>query len=463
MPDSELLSNRYHIIRALGTGGFGQTFLVEDTYLPSRRLCVVKQLRAVAETPRGYQVLLERFQREAAVLEELGEACRQIPRLYAHFGENDQFYLVQEWVDGDTLTQMVAREGAWSEARVMAFLTSLLPVLDLVHRKRIIHRDIKPDNVIIRRSDQLPVLIDFGAVKESVNSTLVGSQSMVIGTPGFMPSDQAVGRPVFSSDLYALSLTAVFLLTGKWPDELPINQATGQYRWQVPGLSPRLVGVLNKAMEFNPRDRFSTARDMLEVLAPGRVPELLVTIPLPSSPTLPETVGILDNPSGSPKASSSASPASPTSSQKRSFSSQPVTAATRQLRMPASGQKMDARLIGWMVITALGFLSISLTMGYLLWGSNREPLPLPTTSPTSPATFVPLPTATSPSPLPSPPLTPTPTPLPSPLLTPTPTQIPLPVLLTPPPPPPRPLIPPPPPAPPPPGSPLRIRPLPPPP
>ena len=160
-----LLNNRYQVIQVLGAGWFGETFLAEDTHMPSRRRCVIKQLKPISNDPQTYQIIQQRFEREAATLEYLGEASDQIPRLYAYFSENGQFYLVQEWVEGQTLTSVIQSQGKLHENTVREILLSLLFVLDYVHSKGIIHRDIKPDNVILRQIDNKPVLIDFGAVK----------------------------------------------------------------------------------------------------------------------------------------------------------------------------------------------------------------------------------------------------------------------------------------------------------
>ncbi|MEW6496634.1 MAG: serine/threonine-protein kinase [Cyanobacteriota bacterium] len=270
-----LLNNRYRILRTLGAGGFGNTFLAEDTYMPSGRQCVIKQLKPVTHDPQTYKLVQERFQREAAVLEELGEGNNQIPRLFAYFSETGQFYLVQEYIEGDTLTQKVERGGSQSESEVTKILVSLLPVLDYVHSRRMIHRDIKPDNVIMRQRDGLPVLIDFGAVKEAmttvVNMPSNPPQSMVIGTPGFMPAEQAGGRPTYASDLYSLGLTAVFLLTGKIPQDLPTDNRTGEILWRqyAPNVNANLAMVLDRAIRFNASDRFSTAKEMLNALQSG--------------------------------------------------------------------------------------------------------------------------------------------------------------------------------------------------
>ena len=266
-----LLNNRYQAIQVIGDGGFGQTFLAEDTYLPSRRRCVIKQLKPVVDNPQMYQMVQERFQREAATLEHLGEGSDQIPKLYAYFSENGLFYLVQEWIQGQTLTQRVEVEGPQSETTVSQILVSLLPVLNYVHSRRIIHRDVKPDNIILRQSNGQPVLIDFGAVKETmgpvVNAQANANQSLVVGTPGFMSPEQAVGRPVYASDIYGLGLTAIYLLTGKQPQELQADPQTGKILWQqAVNVSPNLAEVLDRAIQPYAGDRYTTAQKMLDDL-----------------------------------------------------------------------------------------------------------------------------------------------------------------------------------------------------
>ena len=267
-----LLNNRYQVIQVLGAGGFGETFLAEDTYMPSRRRCVIKQLKPISNDPQTYQIIQKRFEREAATLEYLGEANDQIPKLFAYFSENGLFYLVQEWVHGQTLTNVIQSQGQLQENTVREILLSLLSVLDYVHSKGIIHRDIKPDNIILREIDNKPVLIDFGAVKETIRTTINAAghptQSLVIGTPGFMPSEQAIGRPVYATDIYSLGLTAIYLLTGKYPQELETHPHTGQIIWQdyAGGVSPQLAMLLTQAIEPRTSDRYTTAAKMLYAL-----------------------------------------------------------------------------------------------------------------------------------------------------------------------------------------------------
>ncbi|MBP0002380.1 MAG: protein kinase [Cyanobacteria bacterium SBC] len=294
-----LLNNRYLVLATLRTGGFGQTYLAEDTHLPSRRRCVIKQLQLVTPSPDRSRTkgqgdasptdVCARFAREAAVLETLGDAHAQIPRLYAYFSEGGQFYLVQEWIDGETLLDRVRQLGTWDDRAVTKLLTQILPVLDFIHGRGIVHRDVKPDNIVLRRTDGLPVLIDFGAVKEAVNAPDNAPQSsIVIGTPGFMASEQAAGRPTFTSDLYSLGLTAIYLLSGKFPQDIPIDPKTGELLWRevLPSVGGRLATTIDRSIRFHPRDRFSSAAEMLAALAPAAEMSSLKTVAVaPAAPS----------------------------------------------------------------------------------------------------------------------------------------------------------------------------------
>ena len=267
-----LLNNRYQVLKSIGSGGFGETFLAEDTQMPSGRRCVVKKLHPVSHHPQIYPLIKERFQREAAILEDLGSHSDRIPTLYAYFEENNDFYLVQELIEGMTLTDRIQSQSSFSESYVRGFLVNFLPILDYVHQKHIIHQDIKPDNIIIRESDQKPVLIDFGAVKEAIATTMSSSgspqTSIAIGTRGFMSSEQAAGRPVYSSDLFATGLTAIYLLTGKQPQDIETDNYTGEILWKqyAPQVSPTLAVILDKAISAHSCDRYATAQEMLQAL-----------------------------------------------------------------------------------------------------------------------------------------------------------------------------------------------------
>lgn len=263
----ELIGNQYLVISELGSGAYGTTFLVEDTRSPSRRRCVLKQLKPISN-PEQYGFIIKRFEREAAVLERLGEGSNgQIPKLFAYFAEGGLCYIVQELINGRTLTSHLRERVRYSEAEVVEFLVSILPVLEFIHSQQIIHRDIKPDNIIIRENGK-PVLIDFGIVKEVMNLDSVGNptSSVVAGTPAFMPLEQAAGKPVFASDLYSIAMTAICMLTGKSPLQMT-DRLTGELNWRANAeVSDRVAEVLEKATRLNFKERYLTAREMLDAL-----------------------------------------------------------------------------------------------------------------------------------------------------------------------------------------------------
>ena len=296
-----LINNRYQVIRTLGEGGFGQAYLAIDQQMPSQRKCAIKQLKPITNSPQTYQLVQARFQREAAILEKLGEDHPQIPRLYAYFSENLQFYLVQEWIDGITLESLVAQQGPQSEATTRSILAALLPVLSFIHSQGIIHRDIKPDNIILRMNTQQPVLIDFGAVRETMTTVMdsqeIPKSSITIGTPGFMPPEQAVGRPILSSDLYSLGLVAIYLLTGRLPQSFETDVQTGEIVWQAAAqhVSAGFVALLDRAVRSHPRDRYSSAQDMLSALL-----ALPATAEAPAQLAIPASIHTSADPSAVP-------------------------------------------------------------------------------------------------------------------------------------------------------------------
>ncbi len=282
-----LLNNRYLILSELGKGGFGHTFLAEDTHLPSRRRCVIKQFKPATTDPNLLPHLQERFGREASILERVGEEHSQIPKLYAYFVEDEQFYLVQELIDGQTLGQKLWTEGPLKSVVVREIVSSLLEILQYLHANDIIHRDIKPDNIIYRKRDSKPVLIDFGAVKETVTTVYDQGRvqrSLIIGSPGYMAIEQAIGLPVYASDLYSLGWTAINLLTGKQPVDL-VDRRTEENHWRefAPDVEYNLAVVIDKAVQRMSHDRYRTAGEMLQALHPV----LPKTVPSPMPEPVP--------------------------------------------------------------------------------------------------------------------------------------------------------------------------------
>ncbi len=264
------LRGRYRIIRNLAAGGFGATFVAEDTDMPGHPPCVVKQLKPQSADPVSLQTARRLFDTEARVLYELGDRD-QIPRLLAHFEENHQFYLVQELIEGQDLSRELAAVKCWSEETTIAFLLDVLNLLNFVHQKKVIHRDIKPSNIIRRASDGKFVLIDFGAVKQ-ISSAAVDAggncgTTVAVGTPGYMPSEQASGHPQPCSDLYALGAIAIFALTGIHPQQLPRDPVSLEFTWRNRArVSPELGKIIDKMTRYHFSDRYQSAAEVLREL-----------------------------------------------------------------------------------------------------------------------------------------------------------------------------------------------------
>ncbi|MBE9108800.1 pentapeptide repeat-containing protein [Nodosilinea sp. LEGE 07298] len=259
-----LLRGRYRMIRALGRGGFGATFLARDELLPGKPPCVIKQLRPSAEAPHILEMARDLFKREAKILGMIGNHP-QLPRLLDYFESDQEFFLVQEYINGLTLQQEVKRGGPFTEAGVKQFLSEILAMVQYVHDNHVIHRDIKPANIIRRDQDKKLVLIDFGAVKDKVNPTQAANSDQTaltayaIGTPGYAPPEQMAMRPVYASDIYALGVTCVYLLAGKAPKDLNYDPNTGELLWREQvHISDHFAGVLQKMLEISVKHRYQS-------------------------------------------------------------------------------------------------------------------------------------------------------------------------------------------------------------
>lgn len=267
----QLLGGRYKLVEQLGSGGFGQTFMAQDRHLPGHPVCVVKQLNPQVKTSRELQVAERLFETEAQALYKLG--CHpQIPRLLAHFDENREFYLVQEFIEGHSLDTEFATNTLWDDSQVIAFLDDILDTLAFIHEHRVIHRDLKPSNLMRRQNDNRIVVIDFGAVKQ-VSTQLSSSTSKIshtisIGTQGYMPNEQIAGRPHFSSDVYAVGMIALQALTGQHPSTIHPHLQTGELDWHelAPRCDPSLIRLLDCMLRYDFRSRYANAREALTAL-----------------------------------------------------------------------------------------------------------------------------------------------------------------------------------------------------
>jgi CHASE2 domain-containing sensor protein/predicted Ser/Thr protein kinase len=271
-----ILGSRYQTTGTLGSGGFATTYAAEDINMPGRPRCAIKHLTPARRDAAFVDVARRLFDTEAKILEKLG-SHPQIPQLMAYFEQGDEFYLVQELIDGRPLDQELAEcKEPWPEKKVVDCLRQMLPVLSYIHSQSVIHRDIKPSNIIRRQEDGKMVLIDFGAVKE-INPPVLApnaggkdpNHTVAIGTKGYTPPEQYMGRPNFSSDIYALGMVAIEAATNTSPSELdrPTTDDILQWRHLAP-LQPELANVLDKMVAYQYGNRYQSASEVLKDLQP---------------------------------------------------------------------------------------------------------------------------------------------------------------------------------------------------
>jgi serine/threonine protein kinase len=256
-----LLGNRYRALELIGQGGFGRTFLGVDEYKPSQPYCVIKQFY-VRQDANYLEKATELFKQEAIRLEELGKHP-QIPELLAYFTQNNRQYLIQEYIQGYNLEQILSRVSYFSSSQIWQLLKSLLTVLKFVHDRQVIHRDIKPENIILRNDGRL-FLVDFGAAKR-VTETVLGKTGTKIGTCGYSSPEQAIGKVKFASDLYSLGVTCIHLLTGVEPLEL-YDLEQGDWNWKQfvrDSIEDELAIILDRTIERASRKRYQSAEEIL--------------------------------------------------------------------------------------------------------------------------------------------------------------------------------------------------------
>ncbi|MDW8025042.1 MAG: serine/threonine-protein kinase [Armatimonadota bacterium] len=268
----ERLNNgRYEIERPLKKGGMGATFLARDLGAFGRR-CVIKVMLPYYDPadPDEHKAALQRFEREAKALAELG-AHPNIPNLLDWFEDGGQFYLVMEFIEGDDLESKLEREGAQPVDVVVHWGISLCKTLEFMDQKGYIHHDIKPANIILQASSGEPILVDFGTVKAAHKAVQAS-----FGTIGYAPPEQlptqlrqqlgiqytGADATEHRSDVYALAASLYQLITGDDPRDNP-------YRFPKLSTVPEpLRGALKTALALNPQDRprASELRNMLEEL-----------------------------------------------------------------------------------------------------------------------------------------------------------------------------------------------------
>ncbi len=258
--EPQVLQGRYEITDTLGSGGFGTTYVARDQARFGAK-CVVKELLPLRQESAVARRL---FEREARVLCDLSHP--QIPTMHGYFEDGQRFFLVQDFVEGETLQARLARETRLSEVATREIVLQLLDVLEYLHQRTppVIHRDIKPANIILARDGRV-VLIDFGAVREAIGGE---EKNTSIGTMGYTPTEQMLGRATTASDCYALGATALEMISGLAPVEWHDRQ-TGDLDWQghitcTPQFETFLVGMLAPLQQ-----RIANATEAREVLLGG--------------------------------------------------------------------------------------------------------------------------------------------------------------------------------------------------
>jgi WD40 repeat protein len=299
-----LLRGRYRIQKQLGRGGFGKTFLaVDDDRLKAK--CVIKQFSPQVQGTEALEKAVRLFEQEALRLYELGEHP-QIPALLAYFEHEQRLYLVQQFIEGETLVQELASQGSFSEQKIREVLVGILPILKFVHDRKVIHRDITPSNIIRRQADNKLVLIDFGVAK-LLNEHTFGMPGTKIGTEGYAPIEQLRnGKAYPASDIYSLGVTCLYLLTRTKPEEL-YDPLRGRWLWQEKlgqiaggGMTPGIGLMLDTMVKDLVAERYQSAsaamRDLriaLTTTALGNTAgnrSALVSLPPLSSPAIDSSI-----------------------------------------------------------------------------------------------------------------------------------------------------------------------------
>ncbi len=290
----QLLNKRYQFIKALGSDAGSHTLLVGDTKAKGHPRCVVKQLQLPTSNPRTLEFSLILLKKKSESLKTIGSHL-QIPGIIECFYENQSFYLVEEFIAGESLDTKIVPGQPWSAAAVTTVLREVLTVLQFVHERHIVHRRIKPSNLIERKSDGRIALAGFGVFRE-ISAQVLRSHDRLLPAHGdemlYIAPEQAIGKAQPASDLYALGMVAIQALSGRTPADLSQRQnASGtqpaQFDWDAElDLPPQLVSLLNRLVHPLPQERYQTAAEVLLALAPlgSEVPVPAITPPPPPPP-----------------------------------------------------------------------------------------------------------------------------------------------------------------------------------
>ncbi len=304
-PDT-LLQQRYRILNMLGEGGFGRTYLATDRAranvaerTDADEFCEIQEFIPTTQIPSAVTKAKEFFKQQAILLYQLQHP--QVPRFWATFEERDRLFLVLDYIEGKTYGQILEERRlesrAFSETEVWQLLLQVVPVLGYIHSKGVIHREISPENIILRSSDRLPVLNDFGVVKEFADRLHANSDASIrSGKPGYAPNEQLTsGQLSPSSDFYALAVTAIVLLTGKDPSALFTGDLMNWDWRKWTQISDGLANVLQRMLNPEPNERYQAAieiyRDLQALVIPNPEP-LAAPTPLADRPSELPTIAV---------------------------------------------------------------------------------------------------------------------------------------------------------------------------
>ncbi|MEB3219011.1 MAG: serine/threonine-protein kinase [Nostocales cyanobacterium 94392] len=265
---SHITHRGYVMIKKLGEGGFGTTYLVKS--VDNQNRYALKHFTFPNNDPNNYTIARRLFLREVDILKTLN-GHSQIPQFIDYWEENQEHFLVEEFIPGELVREEL-EQGKKSEEYIIELLTEVLTILRFIHSKQIIHRDINPNNIIRRNSDNKLVLIDFGAggikqVLKTTISTQIQTSPTRIYTLGYAPIEQTQGNPQYNSDIYALGITAIQMLTGIEPQDFQTD-INGEILWyhQVT-VSDWLRNILDKMIRYDYKSRYSCVDRVLEELS----------------------------------------------------------------------------------------------------------------------------------------------------------------------------------------------------
>jgi eukaryotic-like serine/threonine-protein kinase len=226
LKERTVLKGRYVIDSKIGRGGCGITYRATDRDQPGLGLTVVvKQFAPNSSKQRSVEkvaALRVAFEKEASILKRLGDSYRCIPKVVDFFEEGGNLYIVQEFIKGVDLSNILTKGNILSEIEAIELIRKILTILKDVHNQNIIHRDIKPENIRKRETHENElVLIDFGISKEILDSNDIGQLTeWGAGTPGYRPPEQEHGKPTLASDIYPIGIIGLQAITGLKVSEL---------------------------------------------------------------------------------------------------------------------------------------------------------------------------------------------------------------------------------------------------